>query len=147
MNTISEYMGQGHQQCDEAFVAAENLVDAGNLTEALQRFKAFRDDMERHFAMEENVLFPAFESATGMRAGPTVVMRSEHQQMRGLFAEMDEALAAANADEYLGLSETLLMIMQQHNFKEEQILYMMADQALGADVEAVITRMQAVAHG
>jgi iron-sulfur cluster repair protein YtfE (RIC family) len=29
------------------------------------------------------------------------------------------------------LSETLMMIMQQHNMKEEQMLYPMMDQTLG----------------
>jgi iron-sulfur cluster repair protein YtfE (RIC family) len=45
---------------------------------------------------------------------------------------------------YLGASETLNMLMQQHNIKEENMLYPMADRAMGADGEAVIHSMQAV---
>jgi len=52
----------------------------------------------------------------------------EHQQMRALVQELDNALAAKVKDEYLGLSETLMVMMQQHNMKEEMMLYpMMAE--------------------
>ena len=144
MSKISEYLSHGHQHCDELFVAAENAVADGRLAEAEASYRAFRDEMEIHFAMEENVMFPAFEEATGMSGGPTEVMRSEHVQMRELLAQMQAAFAKPDTYEYLGLSETLLMIMQQHNFKEEQILYAMADRALGDDAETIIERMKAV---
>ena len=42
--------------------------------------------MLRHFEMEEAVLFPAFEEATGMTQGPTMVMHAEHVQMKGVLA-------------------------------------------------------------
>ncbi|HEY3327248.1 MAG TPA: hemerythrin domain-containing protein [Novimethylophilus sp.] len=144
MSKISEYLSHGHQHCDGLFVAAENAVADGRMAEAETGYCAFRDEMETHFTMEETVMFPAFEAATGMVGGPTEVMRSEHVQMRELLAQMQAAFAKPDAYEYLGLSETLLMIMQQHNFKEEQILYAMADQALESDAAAIIERMKAV---
>jgi iron-sulfur cluster repair protein YtfE (RIC family) len=52
--------------------------------------------------------------------------------MRRLFGEMKPAVAARAAARYLGLSETLLLLMQQHNLKEENMMYPMLDQALGA---------------
>lgn len=144
MSKISEYLSHGHQHCDELFVAAENAVADGRMAEAETGYYAFRDEMETHFTMEETVMFPAFEAATGMVGGPTEVMRSEHVQMRELLAQMQAAFAKPDAYEYLGLSETLLMIMQQHNFKEEQILYALADRALESDTAAIIERMKAV---
>jgi iron-sulfur cluster repair protein YtfE (RIC family) len=144
MSKISEYLSHGHQHCDELFVGAENAVAEGRLAEAEELYNAFRDEMKVHFAMEESVMFPAFESATGMSGGPTEVMRSEHLQMRELLDQMRATFAKPDTYEYLGLSETLLMIMQQHNFKEEQILYAMADRALGNESDAIIERMKAV---
>ena len=35
-----------------------------------------------------------------------------------------------NRDDYLGIADTLLILMQQHNMKEEQMLYNMMDQHL-----------------
>ncbi len=59
-------------------------------------------------------------------------MRLEHAQMRPLLAQLEAACAARDGDGYAGAAETLLILMQQHNMKEENILYPMCDQALGA---------------
>jgi len=36
------------------------------------------------------------------------------------------------------------MLMQQHNAKEEQILYPMSDQVLGEDVPSILNKMRAL---
>ena len=91
---------------------------------------AFIDAMERHFGVEETQLFPAFEKETGVATGPTEMMRMEHDQMRALFAELQAALKEQQSEDFLGLTETLLILMRQHNIKEEQILYSIMDQRL-----------------
>ena len=68
-----------------------------------------------------------------MTMGPTQVMRMEHQQMRDLLDQAQAAIMAGDAEEYMGQAETLLIMMQQHNMKEENILYPMCDQHLGND--------------
>jgi hemerythrin-like domain-containing protein len=99
--------------------------------------------MQAHFQAEEEVLFPAFEAATGMRAGPTQMMRYEHEQMRSLLEQWVTGCAAQDEEGCAGVAETLLMLMQQHNMKEENILYPMCDQALDAQAERIGTEMGA----
>jgi hemerythrin-like domain-containing protein len=142
MTTISIYMGDDHHRCDELFAAAEESVESGDWTDAGRAHRRFLNGMLHHFALEEVVLFPAFEEASGNTMGPTAVMRHEHEQMRQLFDEMTLALEAQLADEYLGASETLLILMQQHNAKEEQILYPMSDRLLEAQQSALLAQMQ-----
>lgn len=142
MNEITEYLTEEHEHCDSLFAAAENAVGEGDWALAGERFAAFQDDTLRHFEHEEAILFPEFEACTGMAAGPTMVMRDEHAQMRDAMEGMATALAGRDARAYLGLSETLLMLMRQHNLKEEQILYPMADRAL-PDGAALVARMAA----
>jgi hemerythrin-like domain-containing protein len=142
MSTFSEYMGSDHQRCDELFALAEQAADAGD-AKAVDAHEAFVAAMEHHFGMEEGVLFPAFEEATGSSMGPTAVMRHEHEQMRQLFAQMSEELEAGDYGAYLGTAETLLILMQQHNAKEEQILYPMSDRALAARQQDLLKQMQA----
>lgn len=144
MTSITENMAADHRRCDEIFANAENLVAQGDWEQGGADFKTFVEATERHFSMEEEVLFPSFEQATGMTMGPTQVMRSEHVQMRQLFAQMQDAVNARDKDRYLGLSDTLMVLMQQHNMKEEQMLYRMADQALAGDSEQVWQRMQQI---
>lgn len=147
MSSISQYLTAEHHHCDDLFAQAEEAASRGAWREAKEGFERFRLSTETHFDMEEKVLFPAFENATGMTLGPTQIMRMEHRQMREVFEQMAAAVGREDADEYLGQSETLLMLMQQHNLKEEQILYRMADQTLADQSDALIGSMQALESG
>lgn len=141
MNTISQFMTHDHHACDDLFAAAENAAGKKDWAACAEDFKKFYDAMEHHFAMEEQVLFPAFEEQTGMTMGPTQVMRSEHTQMREVLKRMAVAVAKQDAEAYLGESETLLILMQQHNIKEESVLYPMSEQALGVRQAELIATM------
>jgi len=142
MSQLSSYLADDHQQCDQFFADAEMQVSAGKWEAASAAFQAFFAAMEHHLTMEEELLFPAFEQASGMSGGPTQVMRMEHEQMRELFGCMAGAVAAHDSESYLGDAETLLILMQQHNAKEEQILYPMFDQLLGAQSSELIEQLE-----
>jgi DUF438 domain-containing protein len=76
-----------------------------------------------------------------MTSGPTEVMRGEHRQMRDLLGQMSSGLADRDGDTFSGAAETLLILMQQHNMKEENILYPMCDNALGgSEVGATLSQ-------
>ncbi len=72
------------------------------------------------------------------------MMRHEHIQMRSLVKQMGEALADNNKDKFFGLSETLMILMQQHNMKEEQMLYTMAQQHLSAESPRIVDMMESM---
>jgi hemerythrin-like domain-containing protein len=143
MSSISATMTRDHRACDERFAAAESAASAGDWARAAGEFTSFRTAMEHHFTVEEETLFPAFERHTGMTAGPTEVMRMEHAEMRDLFERLAAAAAARDADEFLGLAETLNLLMQQHNMKEEQVLYALMDEKLGGEADSLLA---ALAH-
>ena len=142
MSTILEFLGNDHLACDELFASAEEAVVHKNWGGAHALFDQFQAAMAHHLAMEEEVLFPAFEAHTGSHVGPTQVMRMEHEQMRGLMQDMAHAVAKTDYESYLGLSETLNMLMQQHNLKEENMLYPMSDRVLGDTRDALIHSME-----
>ncbi len=50
--------------------------------------------------------------------------------MRGLLDQMDAAVRAGNFEELVDLGDTLLLLIQQHNQKEEHMLYPMSESAL-----------------
>ncbi len=144
MPNITETMSADHRRCDELFAGAEELISNGSWEQGTAGFEAFHQAMEHHFHMEEEVLFPTFEQQTGQTMGPTQVMKMEHTQMRQLFSDMSDAVEQQDKECYLGLAETLMMIIQQHNMKEEQMLYRMADQVLEPQAETVLREMQDV---
>jgi hemerythrin-like domain-containing protein len=62
-------------------------------------------------------------------------MRFEHEQVRGLIGKMAEAVEKQDKDAYLSLAESMMILLQQHNMKEEQMLYAMCDRVMPQDVK------------
>ena len=140
--TITTFLTKDHRDCDEEFAKLENTVASENWPEVEKVFMEFHNDMQHHFNMEEKVMFPTFEAKTGMQGGPTQVMRMEHQQMLQVLEQMKNDVENKDKEHFFGLSETLMMLIQQHNMKEEQMLYRMADQHLGDDSSLVVSQMK-----
>jgi len=137
MPTISDYMKDHHKFCDDLFIQAESAMEKEQWDEASEKWKLSSQEIEMHFQREESILFPEFEALTGMTGGPTQMMRMEHQQIREIMAEMTKNCENKDKTNYLGLSETLMVTMQQHNMKEEQILYPMIDNAIPGKDEII----------
>ena len=68
----------------------------------------------------------------GLESIKSFLNEMEHQQMRNLLARMSEAVSSGDREEILEVGETMMILMQQHNVKEEEILYPMADQHLAS---------------
>lgn len=143
MGIITGYLSSDHARCDDLFAAAETSVSESRWDDAAKLFGEFAEGLERHFTMEEKVLFAEFEKATGSTQGPTTVMRMEHQQIRSIMQQLHDAMTRRDADDFLGNAETLNTMIQQHNMKEEGILYPMTDRMLPSGA-AIIDAMDAV---
>ncbi len=144
MEAISDIMTHHHRTCDELFSNMENAVSSGEWDSAESAWKKFQGNILNHFASEEETLFPAFEDVTGNSQGPTMVMKMEHEQMRSLLDGLKQAMANRDTEQVLGIADTLMMMIQQHNMKEEQILYPMIDNAL-PQPETIMEKMNLAA--
>ncbi len=140
---VSQYMTPEHRACDTLFARAENLVAGGDWEQAEEAYMVFANDILLHFKKEEETLFPAFEKQTGNQQGPTQVMRFEHEQVKGLIGKMAGAIEEKDKDAYLSLAESMMILLQQHNMKEEQMLYAMCDRVIPhADREVLLETMK-----
>jgi hemerythrin-like domain-containing protein len=140
MFSITEYLTHEHRECDELYARVEELLKKGQWEEAKRAFEEFKAETLKHFQREEDVLFPEFEGRTGIVMGPTQVMRMEHAQARELIERMEKALEEKKEKEFFAIGDTFMILIQQHNLKEEQILYPMCDQHL--DPSEIIQKME-----
>ena len=145
MSNIKEFLTNDHRECDEMFAEMEDAV-ARDSDDALLKFEKFYDDLNNHFSMEEIVLFQALAQVSAIENNPAKLMEMEHEQMRELLSKMRKALEQKDKDRFFSASETLMILMQQHNMKEEQILYTLAQQHLEDDAEHLISRMRSVVY-
>lgn len=125
MSQAMKKMVAQHMECDEQLNKVETALQRNELAAAERNFCLFSEQLNQHFMLEEERLFPAFEKATGMRDGPTTVMRAEHIDIRALRDELATALQAGEVTVALAVIDTLNVLIQQHNVKEENILYPM----------------------
>jgi len=114
-----------HVECDDQLNRVEAALHKADMASAGRNFRLFDEQLEQHFRLEEERLFPAFEKATGMTNGPTVVMRGEHAEIRQLRDQAMAQIDNKDIDAALATLDTLNVLIQQHNVKEENILYPM----------------------
>lgn len=117
METISDALTRDHQHCDDLYADFENAIAEDSWGHAPQTFEAFRKATLLHF---------------------------ERDQMRTGLAALAQVIERRDAQACLGYADSLLMLMRQHNMKEEQILYPMADQVLADSADTLVEAMLAV---
>jgi len=138
------FFSADHRACDDSWASLEESAAQSDAAVSRASWERFDRGMRRHFAMEEEVLFPAIEQATGMfNTGPVAVMRHEHTQMRALLDEMGQRAKAGDFEGLLDQGDTLHLLIQQHNAKEEGILYPLADRALKAGWAELAAKLKA----
>jgi hemerythrin-like domain-containing protein len=142
---ISNYLVGEHRECDNIFARAEEAAAKGDFVTAKEEFLNFADETLLHFKKEEEELFPEFEAMSGSSDGPTMVMKYEHDQVRGLMGKMAQAIESEDKDAYLSLAESMMILLQQHNMKEEQMLYAMCDRVFNPQKkDELISKMEKV---
>jgi len=139
--TITQTMTQDHKHCDELFTQLDSLITDEQWDQAHTQFSSVADNILFHFNYEEQTLFTEFETTTNNLSGPTMIMRQEHEQIRDLLNELKKTIDSKNYERYLGLSETINIFIQQHNIKEENILYPMIDDACALVKDQLLENM------
>ena len=128
--TLTAALEREHREIDgdiEEYVAglAQGNSDATPLRQALH-------SLRRHIYLEEAFLFPPLK--VGGLVMPIFVMLREHGEMWSAMETLEKLLdASADADTLRGACRELLAKLDDHNSKEEPILYPQADILIDAE--------------
>jgi len=117
-------------------------LSEGRWEEVDKLFPKMRNEFLTHFDMEESVAFKEFNAAECAGCNPTGVMVAEHEQMRLLLNRAEQYIDSRDKDTLLSLFDSFMLVVQQHNIKEENIMYSLLDQALNANREKIIEDMK-----
>jgi len=139
---LAAFFTQDHRDCDSRWADVEELLDTEDVETARGAWEKFNASTRRHLDMEEQVLFPALDARSGKDAGGHIaMMKTEHQQMLGLLDQIGQAMDAGDAQEALDIGDTLLILIQQHNVKEEGMLYPLAQNMLADEWETIAAEL------
>jgi hemerythrin-like domain-containing protein len=85
-----------------------------------------------HHKKEEDILFVELcKESTNMHCNPTQQMRYEHELGRGFVKEMEEGLKGGDIQKVISGANSYIQLIREHIHKEDNILYPMAEEALG----------------
>jgi len=127
---------------------AESLTSGQKTSELME---ALRKTMEAHFSKEETVLFPILnkhfesklkEAGADLKpvGGPVNVMRLEHTALRTIIKNLEQALERDDRESSQRTFRRLSSLLKSHIFREENVLYVIADAKLGEREKAEIAR-------
>ncbi len=138
--SLASALEREHHEIDgeiEAFIAGldEGRLNPEPLTEALTALR-------RHIYLEEAILFPPIRD--GGLVMPIFVMVREHGELWRAMEALSELLeAGADAALLQRTCRALLAQLDQHNQKEEPVIYPHADTGLPDQVSAELARFMA----
>lgn len=132
---VMNYFAADHDRLDVLFSEFMRLKRE-DFPKAKLYFKDFLRGLKRHIVWEEDVLFPLFESKTGMTgSGPTSVMRQEHRLIGEALEQLHGKVRSADPDCDAEAGQ-LTGLLGEHNSKEENVLYPMLDRLIQAQEAA-----------
>ena len=115
----------------QKILAKVDELEKGKVKEFLEFTESFA---EPHHHKEEEVLFPALEKkGIPKEGGPIGVMLSEHEAKRGLVKELRKAIEEKQEDKIKENALAIVSLLRDHIFKEDNILYPCAKDALSAE--------------
>jgi len=92
-------------------------------------------------ALEEEVLYPAYESAPHAPQGPTAALRAEHDDIVRLIRDMLALIKTRDSDRVMEGLAYLENHMIKHHEKEEDIFLPMASHILNASHDELLSKM------
>jgi len=111
-----------HRQLDTFFEMVVVALERGSLQGARASFIRFRDALEAHLTLEDQVFFPAFRGLRPALADTLTGLIEDHERFRRELDQLHDLLAVGSAEAFASGFDTLAEAVSVHERKEEKIL-------------------------
>lgn len=126
------------------------VLEAAQWSQAQALFERLVVLVLSHIAMEEQVLYPAYEGVRDLPRRPVAALRAEHERLVALLRALAQELRVGDIHSALEALGSLELALINHHEREEQFFLPMAGRLLfdsrGA-IEARIKAFEATASG
>ena len=141
MKRLTEELSQEHQNILKVIAALEKecsslergaALDKAFFADAIDFIRSYADKF--HHAKEEDILFVRLEQPdVMMHCNPCQQMLYEHDVGRNYVKGLEAGLEADDVQAVIKNARGYGQLLREHIFKEDNILYPMAEQALGPE--------------
>lgn len=115
------------KECNE--IERGKDLDKGYFAKVIDFIKNYADGY--HHAKEEDILFKAMlENVENLHCNPIPVMLHEHDEGRQYVKNLEEGIANSDNEQILTNARGYCFLLQNHIYKEDNVLYPMAEEAL-----------------
>lgn len=125
------------EQMGEKAVRGGEIVEA-DVTDILEFLDLFAD--KYHQGREEAVLFPAMMRCNPADCAKLRHMTFEHDQERSLIQGLQEAVKTHKTKDFAYYAERLVHILRTHIYKEDHILFEIADAGFSAEEDERVAK-------
>ncbi len=132
MNSRDNWLVHEHSFYEDLLSQCQDAAEIKDWRNVDLAFGELVTHLKRHMALEEEVLYPAYESMPHVPQGPTTVLQEEHSKIVNLIRDLVQVIKTRNPEHVLERLARLENRMIKHHEKEEDIFLPMAGYILNA---------------
>lgn len=133
---ILEMIGALLKECDVLESGKE--IDKDFFKKAVDFIRGYADKF--HHAKEEDILFVELsKNESEMHCNPMAQMLIEHDMGRNFIKELEEGLVKSDKNKVVENARGYANLLREHIFKEDNILYPMAEEALSQETQKAVS--------
>jgi hemerythrin-like domain-containing protein len=130
MDTILDYLVRDQRRCDTLLAQAIDFVHESEWLIADLAVNALGSALRRHIRIEEELVFNAVDALVSSAVVPTTLMRSEHERLRAMVHQLDDAAARRHQADFCACASLLQIVLQLHFDKESSGFFPLAGHVL-----------------
>ena len=142
MNSTDNWLVHEHSLYEDLLTECHDAVENEDWEGVNLIFSQLVMHLKRHIALEEEVLYPAYESAPHAPQGPTTALREEHSTIIRLLQDMAPVIRTRDSEHLLDCLAHLENQMIKHHEKEEDIFLPMASLILNSRRDELSSRLK-----
>lgn len=141
MNNTDNWLAHDHSLYEDLLSQCQDAAEIQDWGTVDLAFNELVTHLKRHMALEEEVLYPAYESTPHAPQGPTTALREEHSNIIHLIRDMVRVIKSRDPEHVLECLAHLENRMIMHHEKEEDIFLPMASHILNAGHDELLRKL------
>ena len=142
MSDSNNWLVHEHSLYEGLLTECQDAVEIEDWGTVGHAFNELVNHLKRHMALEEEVLYPAYESTPHAPQGPTTALREEHSRIVHLIQDIARIIKTRGSEHVLEGLAQLEYQMIKHHEKEEDIFLPMASHILNASRDELLRKLE-----